>query len=677
MWNSGHVFFATSHTVQNDIKNHSCPAAKIVLLVIDEAHNARGDHSFCKIVQSVASVTRFFRVLALTATPGRTFEDIQNVIYNLLIEKIEYRTRDDCAEYVHNRDLQTIVIPDSSGVAELAARLNGSLQVYLRELLKASLIPHMDPTRMSKGMLVKALTPGISQSAKIATSRAIKLCNLRERLVCFSIPVFVHALDAFLREEDQTHDDETAKLAKLLATAQLLPQNDPRLDKLTEIVSDFLKGSPTSKIIVYCSYRMIVGQIVTHLNSASHEIRAVAFTGQASSAESKGQNQGQQMRIMELFRQGRYNVIVSTSIGEEGLDICEVDFIICYDAQKSPIRTIQRIGRTGRHRDGQVLFMLSESTKNILHEAEMAQDMLSLLITRRRSEFQFFQSPMMNPERWEIVFKEIRPEMVHQQKKAQKEIKRATLLMAERDEMESIHGKELRYGPLSMVKFMEFQTSTTSLTDISFSAESAILGEMVSLIAENDRFTVRYNEDSLFAVDATTSSTSNRGFSLPSTPLPVLSVASSASMSEDDAAAPLLAEVDRILGIELSSSSWSDDSLDDFLVESKEVAAPMSRRRQITESSSDDIVCLDEKPVVGGAVDVWNELGMTETDSFVSDSSEDEICPASSSDSDDLEVGDESKKTETSLEGTAPQPAPVTKDDTTSSVFDFSYSESG
>jgi hypothetical protein len=33
-------------------------------------------------------------------------------------------------------------------------------------------------------------------------------------------------------------------------------------------------------------------------------------------------------------------VLVATSIGEEGLDIGEVDLIVCYDAQKTPIRMV-------------------------------------------------------------------------------------------------------------------------------------------------------------------------------------------------------------------------------------------------------------------------------------------------------------------------------------------------
>lgn len=56
----------------------------------------------------------------------------------------------------------------------------------------------------------------------------------------------------------------------------------------------------------------------------------------------------------QKFRSGGYNVIVATSIGEEGLDIMEVDLVICFDANISPLRMIQRMGRTGRKHDGRV-----------------------------------------------------------------------------------------------------------------------------------------------------------------------------------------------------------------------------------------------------------------------------------------------------------------------------------
>lgn len=44
--------------------------------------------------------------------------------------------------------------------------------------------------------------------------------------------------------------------------------------------------------------------------------------------------------MIKKFKADEFNVLVATSIGEEGLDIGEVDLIVCYDAPKTPIRMV-------------------------------------------------------------------------------------------------------------------------------------------------------------------------------------------------------------------------------------------------------------------------------------------------------------------------------------------------
>ena len=63
---------------------------------------------------------------------------------------------------------------------------------------------------------------------------------------------------------------------------------------------------------------------------------------------------------MRAFRTGDYNSLVSTCVGEEGLDIGDVDLIVCFDAHKSPIRLVQRMGRTGRKRRGRIVMLVTE-----------------------------------------------------------------------------------------------------------------------------------------------------------------------------------------------------------------------------------------------------------------------------------------------------------------------------
>ena len=72
--------------------------------------------------------------------------------------------------------------------------------------------------------------------------------------------------------------------------------------------------------------------------------------------------QSEQVRILEEFGSGRYNVLVTTSIGEEGLHVPDVDHVIFYEAVPSEIRSIQRRGRTGRTRLGKVTVLMAEGT---------------------------------------------------------------------------------------------------------------------------------------------------------------------------------------------------------------------------------------------------------------------------------------------------------------------------
>ena len=73
-------------------------------------------------------------------------------------------------------------------------------------------------------------------------------------------------------------------------------------------------------------------------------------------------DQQTQTSVLEKFRQGEFKVLVSSSIGEEGLHVPDVDLVVFYEAVPSEIRYIQRRGRTGRTTEGRVVILLAEGT---------------------------------------------------------------------------------------------------------------------------------------------------------------------------------------------------------------------------------------------------------------------------------------------------------------------------
>lgn len=96
------------------------------------------------------------------------------------------------------------------------------------------------------------------------------------------------------------------------------------------------------------------------LNDHPALLKATKFVGQSQGKQEndKGFNQKEQKKVSSRalrcayeviansiqtivdFKEGKHNILVSTSIGEEGLDIGEVDFVIIYDMPKQSIKLV-------------------------------------------------------------------------------------------------------------------------------------------------------------------------------------------------------------------------------------------------------------------------------------------------------------------------------------------------
>ena len=114
----------------------------------------------------------------------------------------------------------------------------------------------------------------------------------------------------------------------------------PKLIKLLEIVEQHIKKNPEAKIMVFNQYRDNALDIKEQLNKVPG-VKAELFVGQQKKAET-GMSQKEQKQIIQDFSEGKINVLCATSIGEEGLDIPEVNKVIFYEPVPSEIRKIQR-----------------------------------------------------------------------------------------------------------------------------------------------------------------------------------------------------------------------------------------------------------------------------------------------------------------------------------------------
>lgn len=151
------------------------------------------------------------------------------------------------------------------------------------------------------------------------------------------------------------------EVLKLVENIKKSEVEHPKLTKLKFLIKDLLKEDPKVKIIVFANYRATVEKINEVLKKEG--IKSEILIGQATK-EGKGMSQQEQIEVLKRFRDGEFNVLITTSIGEEGLDIIATDYAIFYESVPSEIRSIQRRGRVGRQTAGKVIFLLTKDTRD-------------------------------------------------------------------------------------------------------------------------------------------------------------------------------------------------------------------------------------------------------------------------------------------------------------------------
>ncbi|XP_012498413.1 PREDICTED: Fanconi anemia group M protein [Propithecus coquereli] len=229
----------------------------------------------------------------------------------------------------------------------------------------------------------------------------------------------------------------------------------PKLKKLEEVVVEHFrswnaknsseKKCDETRVMIFSSFRDSVQEIAQMLLQHQPVIRVMTFVGHASGKSTKGFTQKEQLEVVKQFRDGGYNTLVSTCVGEEGLDIGEVDLIICFDAQKSPIRLIQRMGRTGRKRQGRIVVILAEGREErIYNQSQSNKRNIYKAISGNRQVIHFYQrSPRMVPDG-------INPELhkmfithgVYEPEKASRNLQRKSSMISCRNGMKQSNSKK-------------------------------------------------------------------------------------------------------------------------------------------------------------------------------------------------------------------------------------------
>jgi Fanconi anemia group M protein len=379
IWETAEFIFSTPQCISNDLKKGLYELDEVSLLVVDECHRCLKNYAYNFITQKYKTQALNRRVLALTASPGGDKKTIQEVCKNLGVEAVEIRTREspDVKPYLQELEFEKVEVDFPSDFLEIKLLLE---KIYNRKIseLKHRKVLYGHP---SKTMLLK-LQGKLMQDIKrkknfnnmlavSATATALKISHALTLLETQTISSFSAYLKDLFKQSAEKKSKSVQKLTitpeftKAFSLTQVLGQEHPKLMKLKEIVKEQFASDPKSKIIIFAQFRETVRTISEELNKLTN-IKADNFVGQAIKKHGKGKTTGlkqkEQKAMIEKFKTGEINVLVATSIAEEGLDIPEVSEVIFYEPIPSAIRKIQRAGRTARLSKGKLKILITKKT---------------------------------------------------------------------------------------------------------------------------------------------------------------------------------------------------------------------------------------------------------------------------------------------------------------------------
>ncbi|XP_070612459.1 ATP-dependent RNA helicase DHX58 isoform X1 [Erythrolamprus reginae] len=135
----------------------------------------------------------------------------------------------------------------------------------------------------------------------------------------------------------------------LLDLAKDSRYENPKLGKLQQVLQDQFQELKSSRGIVFTWTRQSAYSLHKWVldNQALCEvgIKSDVLTGAGSSSQTKHMTQQEQQDVLHRFRKGQLNLLLSTSVAEEGLDIPECNIIIRYGLLTNEIAMMQARGR--------------------------------------------------------------------------------------------------------------------------------------------------------------------------------------------------------------------------------------------------------------------------------------------------------------------------------------------
>ncbi|MFC6837083.1 DEAD/DEAH box helicase [Halomarina ordinaria] len=378
LWADARVVVATPQVVENDLVGNRISLRDVTHLTFDECHRATGDYAYCYIAERYHEDAADPLVTGMSASPGGDEEEILTVCENLGLREVEVMTEadSDVSEFTHKTDIEWERVELPEAVVEIRDALNEVITDRLERLKRLGVTNSTNPELSQRdlneirGKLQRMINNDQGDGYKGMSAHA-EIMKLRRAVELVETQSVESLRRYFERQRNAARSSGASKAAQRFVSdprvqeamrrAEAYDDLHPKFRRARILLAQTLGIEGGQRVIVFTESRDTAETLTEFF---SNHFETHKFVGQGDKEGSDGMTQKQQQETLDAFRAGEFQVLVSTSVAEEGLDVPEVDLVLFYEPVPKGIRAIQRKGRTGRQSEGKVHVLLAEDTRD-------------------------------------------------------------------------------------------------------------------------------------------------------------------------------------------------------------------------------------------------------------------------------------------------------------------------
>ena len=388
LWEDARVVVATPQVVENDLVGTRISLADVTYCTFDECHRGTGDYAYTYIAERYHEQATDPLVTGMSASPGDDEEAILQVCRNLGIGNVEVMTEADADVEAHTHETSVnwehVELPET--VEAVRDAINEVIRERLTQLKELGVTgktqPNVSEREIQKiqGRLRELMNADQSEGYE-GMSLLAEVRKLRTAVTY----VETQSVEAFRRYMDRQKEAARSSGAskadqrmvsdpnvrKAMRKAEEYDDIHPKFRNARILIAQTVGVEDGERVILFTESRDTAETLVDFLGA---HFAVEKFVGQSDTDGSEGMTQTEQQDTLDRFRAGEFEVLVSTSVAEEGLDVPEVDLVLFYEPVPTAIRSIQRKGRTGRQMEGQVVVLLAEDTRDEAYFWKSRQD---------------------------------------------------------------------------------------------------------------------------------------------------------------------------------------------------------------------------------------------------------------------------------------------------------------